>query len=386
VADAVVTHDRGIYMRADDSIVQAVEGEARVLRRSRGYAPRTIDLGRDCGELLACGSDLKSAFCLVKGRHAILSPHIGDLDRYETERFFEETLANLKKLFRVAPKVVAHDLHPRYTSTRLALAMDGVERVAVQHHHAHVASCMAENGLDDAVIGVAFDGTGYGTDGKIWGGEFLLARYDGFERYAHLAYFPLAGGDAAVRAPWRSAVALAPGAELRGVAEGRVRVVRRMIETGVNTVETSSCGRLFDAVAAIVGLRQEVTYEGQAAIELEAVADPGAAGVYPRDGLDFRPAMAAIAAEVRAGVARAAIAGRFHNTVSDAIAETCRRMSVETGLRRVCLSGGTFQNRLLVSRTAALLRGAGLEVFLHRRVPPNDGGLALGQAMIAARC
>jgi hydrogenase maturation protein HypF len=386
VADAVVTHDRGIYMRADDSIVRTIEGKARMVRRSRGFAPRTIDLGRDCGELLAVGADLKNAFCLVKGQHAILSPHIGDLDNYEAQQFFEETLANLRKLFRVSPRVVAHDLHPLYASTRMALAMAGVEHVAVQHHHAHVASCMAENGLDGAVIGVAFDGTGYGTDGKIWGGEFLVARYDGFERYAHLRYFPLAGGDAGVREPWRSALALAPGAEVRGVPESRARVVRRMLETGLNTVETSSCGRVFDAVAALIGLRLEVTYEGQAAIELEAIADAGETRVYPRDGLDFRPAVEAVAADVRGGVARSTIAGRFHNTVSDGIVETCRRMSVDTGLRRVCLSGGTFQNRLLVERTVPLLRRAGLEVFLHRDAPSNDGGLALGQAMAAARC
>jgi hydrogenase maturation protein HypF len=383
IADAVVTHNRDIYMRADDSIVQTVDGSPRLLRRSRGYAPGVIELPFDCGELLACGADLKNTFCLVKGRHAILSPHIGDLEHYETQRFFEETLANLKKLFRVSPRVVAHDLHPLYASTRFAESLDGVRRIPVQHHHAHIASSMAENGLDGDVLGVAFDGTGYGTDGCIWGGEFLVARYSGFERYDHLRYFPLAGGDAAVREPWRAALALAPGATFPGVPEASLRVVRRLLETGLHTVETSSCGRLFDAVAALIGLRTEVTYEGQAAIELEALADPAETGLYPRDGLDFRPAIAAIRRDTAPAPA---IAARFHNTVADAIVETCRRMRADTGLNRVCLSGGTFQNRLLLSRVLPALRAAGLDVFLNLRVPPNDGGIALGQAIVAARC
>jgi hydrogenase maturation protein HypF len=379
VADAFVMHDRDIYMRADDSVARSFEGVPRVLRRSRGFAPRSIDLGRPLPELLACGADLKNTFCLTKGSHVILSPHIGDLDNYETQRFFEETLENLKKTFRVSPRVVAHDLHPQYASTRIAMGMEGVELVGVQHHHAHVASCMAENGLDGEVIGVAFDGTGYGTDGQIWGGEFLVARYSGFERYGHMRYFPLAGGDTAVHEPWRSAVAF--GHVPAGVPEAKARVVRQMIATRFNTVETSSCGRLFDAVAAIVGLRNEITFEGQAAIELETVADPAEEGVYPRSGLDLRPTVDAVAAD-RSPVG--SVAARFHNTVAEAIAETCRRMQSDTGLRRVCLSGGTFQNHFLLRRTLPLLRSAGLEVFLHALVPPNDGGISLGQAVVAA--
>jgi hydrogenase maturation protein HypF len=376
VADAFLTHDRDIHMRADDSVVRTFGGSARLLRRSRGFAPRTIDLGRAMPEMLACGADLKNTFCLTKGTHAILSPHIGDLDDYETQQFFEETLGNLRRLFRVTPRVVAHDLHPLYASTRFALAMEGVERVAVQHHHAHVASCMAENGLDGDAIGVAFDGTGYGTDGRIWGGEFLVARYGGFERYDHIRYFPLAGGDAAVHEPWRSAVAF--GHVPAGAPEASVRVVRRMIETGVNTVETSSCGRLFDAVAAIVGLRSFVTFEAQAAIELEMVADPAEEGVYPREGLDFRSVVDAVAADGSPVGVRSA---RFHNTVAEAVAETVGRMRRETGLRRVCLSGGVFQNQFLLRRTVGLL--GGFEVFLHAAVPANDGGIALGQAAVA---
>ena len=260
VADWFLTHNRDIYMRADDSVVRIFEGEERVMRRSRGYAPQTLDLGRNLPELLACGGELKNVFCLTKGTHAILSQHIGDLENYETLVFFEETLANLKKLFRVAPRAVAYDLHPGYLSTKYALGLEGLEKIGVQHHHAHIASCMAENGLSGEVIGVAMDGTGYGMDGAIWGGEFLMASYAGFTRRAHLRYVPLAGGDAAVREPWRSALGYA-GAEARlaAVPEQRVRAVRRMIETGINTVMTSSCGRLFDAVAALIGLR----YRGQ---------------------------------------------------------------------------------------------------------------------------
>jgi hydrogenase maturation protein HypF len=386
VADWFLDHNRDIYMRADDSVVRMFEGEERVMRRSRGYVPETLDVGRELPELLACGGELKNVFCLTKGTHAILSQHMGDLENYETLVFFEETLANLKKLFRVDPRAVAYDLHPGYLSTKYALGLEGLEKIGVQHHHAHIASCMAENGLTGEAIGVAMDGTGYGLDGAIWGGEFLLAGYAGFTRRAHLRYVPLAGGDAAVREPWRSALGYL-GAEERiaGVPEERVRAVRRMMATGTNTVMTSSCGRLFDAVAALVGLRTEVNFEGQAAIELEAIVDPSCEERYPFDiggeDIDFRPMMERI---VRERAAPAVVAARFHNTLAAAIHEMCLRMRRESGLKRVCLSGGTFQNMRLLGLVARALRGSGFELFLHRRVPPNDGGIALGQAAIAA--
>jgi hydrogenase maturation protein HypF len=392
-ADWFLTHDRDIYMRTDDSVVRVFEGRERVMRRSRGYAPQTLDLGREVPELLACGGELKNAFCLTKGRHAILSQHIGDLENYETLEFFEETLGNLKKLFRVEPRAVAHDLHPQYLTTKYALERSGLRAVGVQHHHAHIASCMAEHGLAGEVIGVAFDGTGYGTDGAIWGGEFLVAGYAGFTRRAHLRYVPLAGGDAAVRENWRAALGyltdtFGADATIEGVAEERVRVVRRMIATGLNTVPTSSCGRLFDAVAALIGLRREVTFEGQAAIELEMIAQSGEDGRYDfaveGDGpwqIDFRPLVAEILRDPAAAPVKAA---KFHNTLAEATVEVCLRIARETGLRRVCLSGGTFQNVRLLGTTAAALRRSGLEVYLHARVPPNDGGIALGQAAIAA--
>jgi hydrogenase maturation protein HypF len=391
VAEWFLFHDREIYMRVDDSVVRTFEGTERVMRRSRGYAPEVMDLGRDVPELLACGGELKNAFCLTKGRHAILSQHIGDLENYETLVFFEETLANLKKLFRVEPRAVAHDLHPQYLSTKYALEMD-LPKVGVQHHHAHIASCMLENGLDGEVLGVAFDGTGYGTDGAIWGGEFLVAGYGGFERRAHLRYVPLAGGDSAVREPWRLALAylmdtFGPDVPFAPAPEARVRFVRQMIVKGVSTISTSSCGRLFDAVASIIGLQQQVNFEGQAAIELEQIAcdTDGHYGFELEPDVDFRPAIESIVREAAAGVPPGLISARFHNTVARAIIETCRRLRGETKLDRVCLSGGTFQNMRLLKSTVAGLRSTGFEVFLHSRVPPNDGGIALGQAAIASR-
>ena len=397
LADWFLLHDRDIYMRADDSVVRVFEGRERTLRRSRGYVPRAIDLGMEVAEILACGAELKNTFCLSKGRYAVLSQHIGDMENYETLVFFEETLANLKKLFRVDPRAVAYDLHPQYLSTQYALDLP-LEKIGVQHHHAHVASCMAENGLRGKVIGVAMDGTGYGTDGKIWGGEFLVAGYDGFERRAHLRYVPLAGGDAAVRQPWRPALSyladtFGPAAEFadlglwREVPESRRKLVRGMLAHGVNTVETSSCGRLFDAVASLIGVRQETNFEGQAAIELETIAAEGVAESYPfaieSSDVDFRRAIERIVAEVRAGVPPPVIAARFHNAVAEAIVEVCRRVRAEEKLNRVCLSGGTFQNMKLLARTLAGLRKLEFEVFIHAQVPPNDGGIALGQAVIA---
>lgn len=398
IADELLLHDREIEMRVDDSIVRTIAGRARVLRRARGWVPAPIDLGRPVEELLACGSDLKSTFCLTRGTVAILSQHLGDLEQFENVRFFHETLDHLKRLFRVTPRAVAHDLHPDYASTRLAREA-GLHSIAVQHHHAHVASCMAENRIDGPVIGVALDGTGLGLDGTIWGGELLVADYRSFIRRGHLRPVPLAGGDAAVRQPWRVALAYLRDALgtrwreqdlplMRAVPAGSVDLVERMIERGVQVVPTSSCGRLFDAVASILGIRHEITYEAQAAIELEALADASVKGRYPFEidrgfVIDFRPAIAVIAHDASIGKLPALIAGKFHNTVVAAIAEAVRRIGAEDGLRRVCLSGGVFQNALLTERMVQALERAGFEVFLHERVPTNDGGISLGQAVIA---
>ena len=398
LADWFLLHNRDIYMRADDSVVRTFEGKERVLRRSRGFVPQAIDLGMEVAETLACGGELKNTFCLSKGRYAVLSQHIGDMENYETLVFFEETLANLKKLFRVEPRAIAYDLHPAYLSTQYAMRVPDLEKIGVQHHHAHIASCMAENGLRGKVIGVAMDGTGYGTDGQIWGGEFVVADYGGFERRAHLRYVPLAGGDAAVRQPWRAALAyladtFGPAAEFselatwRDVPENRRKAVRSMIAHRVNSIDTSSCGRLFDAVASLVGLRQQINYEGQAAIELEMIAAEGVGDAYPfgleSDAVDFRPAIERVVADAQAGVPVPLVAARFHNAVADAAVEVCRRLRAEEKLNRVCLSGGTFQNMKLLARVLAGLRRLEFEVFIHAQVPPNDGGIALGQAVIA---
>lgn len=394
LADHLVLHNRDIQTRVDDSVLRTFENKERLIRRSRGYAPQPIDLGVEMNELLAVGGELKNTFCLTKGSYAILSQHIGDLENLETLTFFEETLHHMKRFFRVTPRAVAHDLHPGYLSTRFAQEMAGLEKMGIQHHHAHIASCMAENHVKEKVIGVAFDGTGYGTDGKIWGGEFLVCDFAGFERHAHFKYVPLAGGDAAIRHPWRIALGYlqeAFGDEIPdlfpSVAEKDRRLVRGAIERRINTVDTSSCGRLFDAVSAIAGVRLDVNYEGQAAIELEMHCANGIEDAYPFEieagEIDTRPIIRAVVADVRAKAAVPIIASKFHNTISEIVVETARRIRASEKIHRVALSGGTFQNMRLLARSVTLLRQAGFEVLLHASVPANDGGIALGQAMIA---
>jgi hydrogenase maturation protein HypF len=405
VADWFLLHNRDIFTRVDDSVTRTFEGRERVLRRSRGFVPQSIDLGMEMEEVIAFGGELKNTFCLTKGRYAILSQHIGDLENYETMQFFEETLDRMKHVFKVVPRAAAYDLHPGYMSTRMAMA-SGIERqIGVQHHHAHIASCMAENHLRGRVLGVALDGTGFGTDGKIWGGEFLVADFAGFSRRAHLRNVLLPGGDAAVRQPWRMALSYlrdAFGAQIpghlqrfQGIDEKQVALVDTMLARRIQTVETSSCGRLFDAVSAMLGLAVEVSFEGQAAIALEAaagswLAEPGIADRYDfeiEEGdpmiVDFRPVMFGIGNDISAGRRVGEISSRFHKSLSTAIGEVCSRIAQSDAVRRVCLSGGSFQNLYLLGRTVVELRRRGLEVFLHAQVPANDGGLSLGQAVIA---
>ena len=373
-----------------------------MFRISRGFAPQPVDLGMPIQEILACGGQLKNTLCLTKDRYAILSQHIGDLENVETMEFFRETLSHLQRFFRVSPVAVAHDLHPNYLSTRFALEESGLRPIGVQHHHAHIASCMADNGLDGRVIGVALDGTGYGTDGKIWGGEFLACDFADFVRCGHLDYIPLAGGDSAVRQPWRSALAYLGAAFgpvsgslplnlFQAVPPKQVAFVNKMISRNIQVVETSSCGRLFDAIASILGVRHETTYEGQAAIELEAVAtdDPG---TYPVDfhgtgpfQIDFRKTIQAVVQDLLDGTPVPVISGRFHRTMGQVVVTLASESGDRESLNRVCLSGGTFQNLRLLKYSAGGLRGRSFEVFIHRRVPPNDGGLSLGQAVIANR-
>jgi hydrogenase maturation protein HypF len=400
VADWFLLHNRDIATRVDDSVVRVFAGHERVLRRSRGFVPQTVDLGVEMQEVLAFGAELKNTFCLTKGQYAILSQHIGDLENHETTKFFEETVEKMQRLFKLRPQAVAYDLHPDYRSTRLALASGIEKKIGVQHHHAHIASCMAENHLDGDVIGVAMDGTGYGTDGAIWGGEFLVADFARFERRAHLRYVSLPGGNAAVRQPWRMALSYlrdAFGAEVpeelarfRGISERQVALVDAMIARRLQTVETSSCGRLFDAVAAMLGAASAVSFEGQAAIALETAIETGVEERYDfevEDGtpqvVDMRPMIRGLARDVAYGRSVGVVAARFHNTVSAAVVEVCCRIRRIDGLERVCLSGGTFQNVYLLERTAAELRRLGFGVFLHAMVPANDGGISLGQAVIA---
>jgi hydrogenase maturation protein HypF len=397
LADRFLTHNRPIRTAVDDSVVRVFRERPMVLRRSRGYTPAPIDLGRPAPDLVAAGGELKNTFCLTTGHYAILSQHIGDLENYETLLFFRETLDHMRRFFRVKPEAVAHDLHPAYLSTRAAMEME-LPRIGVQHHHAHAASCMAEHRLEGPVIGVAFDGTGYGSDGAIWGGEVLVCDYARFERRYHLRYVPLAGGDAGAREPWRSALAylrdagltVADAPALEAVDEQRLRVVERMLERRVQTVDTSSCGRLFDAISALLGVCLENRYEAEAAMELEAEAAPLPIGIADSFGfelnseeIDLRQTIRELMAARRHGQPVAQLAARFHDTLARAIAAACGRVRSSEGLGRVCLSGGSFQNTRLLEGTMAELERAGFEVFRHSEIPPNDGGLSLGQAVIA---
>ncbi len=406
LADAFLMHDRDIHTRCDDSVVRifAAGGPAIYpLRRSRGYTPFPVKLPFDAPPTLAAGGELKNTFCVTRGDYAFLSHHIGDLENYETLRSFEEGVAHFERLFRVRPELIAHDLHPDYLATRYALERaerEDLRAVGVQHHHAHIAACMAEHGLtgERRVIGVAFDGTGYGTDGAIWGGEFLVTDYCGFQRAAHLAYVLLPGGDTAVRNPFRTALSylqhaavewsddLAP---VRAATGDQRSAISQQLKTGLNAPLTSSMGRLFDAVAALAGGRQSVNYEAQAAIEFESCVDCSEAGVYPfdfdHDQIDPAPVLRAIVADVRARMPIGQIAARFHNGVAEMVGEVCRSVRERTGLGEVALSGGVWQNMTLLGQTVALLRQAGFTVYVHQQVPANDGGLALGQAAIAIR-
>ena len=495
IADAFLTHDRAIHIRTDDSVARVVGGRPTLIRRSCGYVPEPVTArGGFPRPVLACGAELKNTFCLAKEHRAFVSHHIGDLENAETLRSFTEGIEHFTRLFDIVPQVVAHDLHPEYLSTKYALDLDGVDLVGVQHHHAHIASCLADNGFDGPVIGVAFDGTGYGTDGTIWGGEFLIADLATFLRVGHLAQVPMPGGAAAIRQPWRMAasyldqpaaagrpvgtrlidpaapidapgpvdavgarldgpvtidpaasidapgpvdavgarrdgpVTIGPAASTDAPVPGRagdsiaswdvadLAVARRnadrwdavvaMARRRVNAPLTSSAGRLFDAAAAILGVRDEITYEGQAAIELEQLADPGETRTY-RARIETVPMttgpmttgpieagepflvrgadlVTAAVDDLTLGVPAELIAARFHNGVAALIVDGCELLREQHGLTTVALSGGVFQNLLLLGRTVTRLEANGFTVLTHSRVPCNDGGISLGQAVVAA--
>jgi hydrogenase maturation protein HypF len=404
IADGLLTHDRPIHMRTDDSVLRTVLAGGRrralPLRRSRGHVPSSLRLPVAASRsLLACGAELKSTFCLARGERAWVSHHIGDLRNWETLRSFREGVAHFQGLFALTPELVAHDLHPEYLSSAYALERPEVELLGVQHHHAHLAAVLAEHGETGPAVGAIYDGAGYGTDGTVWGGELLVGDLRRFERAGHLRPVALAGGDRAVHEPWRMAcswLAEATGSSLPPIPaalEGRIdprrwHAVAKIARRGVASPLTTSVGRLCDAVAALCGLRSEVSYEGQAAIELEAIADARERCAYAMpydDGqIDPRPAVVGVMADLAAGAEPATVAARFHNALVTATADACLAIAADAGLDVVVLAGGVFQNRLLLEGVAAAVHDAGLRVLTAERLPPNDGAISFGQAAIAA--
>lgn len=403
IADAFLAHDRDIYLRSDDSVVRCAAGGARFLRRSRGWVPAPVFLRQALPPILACGAELKNTVCLTKADQGFLSQHIGDLENLSTYEFFQKTIAHMQRILAVRPEIIACDLHPDYLSTRWAEEQAGLPRVRVQHHHAHVVSCMAEHRLEGSVIGLSCDGTGYGPDGTVWGGEVLIASESGFERIAHLAEVAMPGSAAAIREPWRMAVSYlqdAFGGDLGGLdlpfmreaGADKVRLIQEMIVKRINAPLTSSLGRLFDGVAALAGLRSRVSYEGQAAMELEMAARDETDSFYDfvleGDGpwrMPPAPIIRAVAEDVGKGCPASWISAKFHNTMIRSFGDLCGRIRAAHGLKRVVLSGGVFQNARLLTGLVRRLESAGFEVFSHRLVPTNDGGIALGQAVIAAK-
>ena len=402
IADAFLVHDRDIYLRSDDSIIRRAAGRTRFLRRSRGYVPVPVFLKRPLPQVLACGAELKNTVCLTKAKFAFISQHIGDLENRHSEEFFGMTIAHLKRILDIEPELIACDLHPDYLSTRYGMEQQGLPIHQIQHHHAHIVACMAENHVETPVIGLAFDGTGLGSDGTIWGGEVLLAELGRFQRLAHLKPVRLPGSTAAIREPWRMAVAhlqdafgdrLAelPIAFIRHLEPKRLAIIRQMIRQQINAPLTSSMGRLFDAVAALVGLRQQAAFEGQAAMELEMAAEPTEKGIYPyqwdaRDPIciDTAPIIRAVAGDLQNHTPPGVISARFHRTLVALFTALCRQVREQHGINQVALSGGVFQNTILLERFSRSLSEDGFTVYTHRQVPCNDGGIALGQALAAA--
>ncbi len=401
IADNFLVHDREIYLRSDDTIVRRAGQETRQIRRSRGFVPVPIFLKEEISSVLACGAEQKNTVCLTKGNQAFISQHIGDLENLATENFFKLTIRHLQRILDIAPEQVVCDLHPDYLSTLWAKSQGEISLLQVQHHHAHVAACMAEHRLDEPVLGLSFDGTGFGPDGTVWGGEILMADLAGYRRVAHFEPVPMPGSAAAIKAPIRMALAyldLVYGDDLhelhlpaieafdRNQADVYVEMGRRLL----NSPLTSSLGRLFDGVAALVGLRQTVAFEGQAAMELEMMADDATLDRYDfewRSGdarqIVLAPIIKGVVEDLQAGMPAFVIGGKFHNTIIQGCADLAASINQSNGISKVVLSGGCFQNRRLLEGMMAALSQKGLEVFSHRLVPTNDGGISLGQAVIA---
>ncbi|MFQ5568965.1 MAG: carbamoyltransferase HypF [Rhodothermales bacterium] len=403
LADYFLLHDRDILQRCDDSIVRQGLGKPRLLRRSRGYVPAPIFLAKPTRKrILACGGELKNTVALSRGKEVFLSQHIGDLDNPSALAFFENSVDHLERILRIKPEIIAYDLHPEYLSTKWAMKQEGMPRIGVQHHHAHMASVMAEHGCYDPIIGIILDGTGYGLDGTIWGGEVLVGDASGFERHAWLKPVPMPGGTAAIKQPWRMALAVlytAYGVEmttldlpfLESYRRGEVALIQRMIDRRINSPLTSSCGRLFDAASALVGLCSEINYEAQAAIALEMAVDVSVeehysaalANVVGSGALPVVPLIQAMVADIRRGVPVGAVAARFHRSVAEIFLRAAEAAREQHRLHRVGLSGGVFQNMQLFTMLVRRLQDRGFEVLAHSNVPTNDGGLALGQVVVA---
>ncbi|MBA4375006.1 MAG: carbamoyltransferase HypF [Anaerolinea sp.] len=402
VADGFLLHNRPIHMRVDDSVIRVFENQPYFIRRSRGYAPNPILINFEMAEILACGAELKNTFCLSRSNYAFLSHHIGDLENYETLDSFERSIDHYQRLFRINPRLIASDIHPDYLSTKYAIARSTQESIPllhVQHHHAHLAACLIDNNyyLKESVIGLIFDGTGYGTDGNIWGGEVLIGSCFSYQRRFHLAETPLPGGDTSIRNPARIALAqlfassIDWSADLPPVqtfSQQEQSVIRSQIVNRINTPLTTSMGRLFDAVASLIGVRQIATYEGQAAIELENLYDKFEVGFYQlpiESGIIHTAELFnQIIYDLRAGVARSVISSRFHNGLSEMCLAVCKVIKTETGIETVALSGGVWQNTTLLQKTLQSLKENGFRVLIHHQIPANDGGISLGQLMVAA--
>ena len=402
IADYFLIHNRDIYLRSDDSIVKRAGGATRFIRRSRGYVPAPIFLKHKVPPILACGAELKNTVCLTKGNRAFLSQHIGDLENLATYEFFMLTIEHMKRILDIRPEVIAHDLHPDYLSSRYAEEQQGARKIQVQHHHAHTVSCMAENMLDGPVIGLSFDGTGYGTDGTIWGGEILVVQVDRFTRAAQLSNIPMPGSATAIREPWRMAVSYLYntfGEEfwgldlpvLREIDEKKVKTIVDMVSKKINCPHTSSLGRLFDGIAAIVGIRHRVFFEGQAAMELEMLGGEETNTTYDYEWesgdtyrILYHPIIRGVVNDMKKGVHPSEISSRFHTTLIRMFSEVCSIIGKERALNRIVLSGGVFQNTVLLTGLMRALEEKDFQVFTHTCIPTNDGGISLGQAMVAA--
>jgi hydrogenase maturation protein HypF len=398
IADAFLVYNRDIVNRTDDSVGLVVRNKPMLLRRSRGFAPTPIRTNLNTDNLLATGAELVNCFAVGKGKLAIMSQHIGDLKNFGTNEFFEETITKFQKLFRVKPEAVAVDMHPDYLSSRYGKSL-GIQVVEVQHHHAHIASCMANHKLDEPVIGISMDGTGYGDDGNIWGGEFLVCDLKDYQRFSHFSYVPMPGGDLVSKAPWRSAVSYLMAAfgrdiDLSGfgfsknIPPAKIELVREAIIKNINAPLSSSCGRLFDAVSALIGACTHAGFHAEAPMRLQDLVHDDISESYPfinEKTIDFSPMIRAIVDDLKKATAAGVIAARFHNTVVEAIVQTAVRMHRQSNLLKVALSGGSFQNEILLNRSIEKLEAQGFEVFWHQLIPANDGGIALGQLAIAAK-